>query len=77
MGRKPRLSFEIEERLNQSGLKWQYQIGKRHIKILVEGHLGGILPIANGTKAESHHGRAKLNIEAQIKRIIIKLKKKE
>lgn len=57
---------EIQSALDACGLPWSFEMGSRHIKIIVGGRFAGIIPKC-GSPSESNR-RATLNIAAQIKR---------
>ena len=64
MSKVPR---EIEEFLQALDMPWEVKLGSKHIKILVNGQLAGVLP-RNG-KCERDR-RSTLNILSQIRRVV-------
>ena len=65
-----RLSPEIRELLENSGVPWRVDEGKRHHKIIVNGKFCGILPKGPMSRTISKRGHEQLNTIAQIRRAI-------
>lgn len=60
------LPRELEEALNNLTEPWELKLGSKHIKVLVNGHLAGILP----TKGKlGRDRRSTLNLVSQIRRV--------
>lgn len=60
-----RLPKQVQQALDDTGLPYAVEPGKRHRKIRVEGRLVGILPMHTH---DADNGRACKNIVAQIRR---------
>ena len=60
-----RVHPHIIRTLEQCGKPWEVKQGSRHLKIVVDGVLAGILPKDGMGRSE---GRAQKNLVAQIKR---------
>lgn len=61
-----RLAKQVQEALDTCGQPWEIKRGSRHLKIVVNGVMAGILP-KNGRGPDSDQ-RACKNLVAQIKR---------
>lgn len=64
MNKVPR---EIEEFLQALDVPWELKFGSKHIKILIDGQLGGVLP-RNGRCDRDR--RSTLNILSQMRRVV-------
>jgi hypothetical protein len=60
----------IRQALEETGLEWNIEPGKKHLKIRVAGHLAGVLP--HGKHSETDR-RSILNTVRQIRAIRMKL----
>lgn len=56
---------EIEAALIATGRPWSTKMGGRHVKLILDGRMVGVLPI-NGGNSASHRGS--LNVISQIRR---------
>jgi hypothetical protein len=65
-----RVPDDLQALLDDSGLPWRIDNGKRHYKIIVDERLVGILPKGRDLHRKSHNARPHLNTLAQIRRII-------
>ena len=63
--REPRLPHDIRTELE--GTNWQWVIGSKHWKLMVDGHLVAIWP-RGSTARQMTDGRPNINIRAQIRR---------
>jgi hypothetical protein len=54
----------IQQALTDTGLPYRIDKGTKHLKIFVDNHMVGILPLNGGDE----RGRGQLNIIAQIRR---------
>lgn len=61
-----KIDSKISETLNSLTVPWELVIGGKHIKILVNGQLAGVLP-KNGS--QSNGKRSILNTMSQIRRV--------
>jgi hypothetical protein len=57
------MSPRVEDALNSTGLPWHIDYSGRHRKIILDGHLVGIL-----TRGIHPHDRTELNLVSQIRR---------
>ncbi len=61
-----RLPSEISSALAALTVPWEIKIGGRHIKLMVNGHVAGVLPLG-GQKERDR--RSTLNLVSQIRRV--------
>lgn len=60
-----KLLREMRSMLEETGLPWSFEMGGKHIKIILDGRLAGILPRCGRSNTQ----RSELNTRAQIRRI--------
>ena len=71
---KGRLHPDILRVLDETGLCWEVKAGNRHIKLLIQGRLVGIHPLAGPKVSASGTQRAVYNTISQIRRVAAKIR---
>lgn len=59
----------IEDALKATGLPYAFEPGKKHLKIKLDGHMVGILPLKGLAGSNEGARRATLNTVSQIRRV--------
>jgi len=62
-----RLSDDLKDLLDDSGVEWRVENGGRHMKLIVGGRIAAILPMGGRT---GHSKRSHKNALAQVRRAI-------
>lgn len=65
-----RIDPRLRRLLDDSGLPWDLELGKKHMKLTVQGRLAGVLPYTR----QREGGRTADNLLSAVRRLISQIK---